>query len=119
MKSFFLVLFVALLLSHVGCGGEEGAGVSLRLTNPQNIAVPFHGYYQLSTAIDSVLMEGYTNDEYNFTLSSGESIEGWVRKDTTDTVDTLHCQVFVNGEEELSLKTTSMDEVIQFDITAQ
>ncbi len=119
MKNFLLVFFAVSLLLYVGCGGEEEAGVSLRLTNPQGLSVPFYGSYMISTAADSVIMDDYTDTEYIFTLASGESAEGWVRKDTTDVVDTLHFQVFVNGEEELSQTTTTMIEVIQFQVSAQ
>ena len=119
MKSIVLVVFASLLLMYLGCGGEEEAGVSLRMTNPQGLAVPFYGSYMISSAADSVIMDDYTDAEYNFTLSSGESAEGWLRKDTTDAVDTLHFQAFVNGEEELSLKATSMTQIIQFSVSAQ
>jgi hypothetical protein len=119
MKSITLIVLASFLLLYVGCGGEEEAGVSLRLTNPQDLAVPFYGSYTISSAIDSVIIDGYTDAEYNFTLPGGDGAEGWVRKDTADTVDTLHFQVFVNGEEELSIKTTSMDEVIQFSVSVQ
>ncbi|MDH4211500.1 MAG: hypothetical protein OEV79_08630 [candidate division WOR-3 bacterium] len=119
MKSVMLVFFAAFLLLYVGCGGEEEAGVSLRLTNPQGLSVPFYGSYMISSATDSVIMDDYTDIEYNFTLSSGESAEGWVRKDTVDVVDTLHFQAFVNGEEEVSLKTTLIIELIQFSVSAQ
>jgi len=119
MKSIVLVVFAAFLLTYVGCGGEEEAGVSLRMTNPQGLAVPFYGSYMISSAADSVILDDYTDAEYNFTLNSGESAEGWLRKDTTDTVDTLHFQAFVNGVEELSLKTTLIIEIIQFSVSAQ
>lgn len=119
MKSITLIVFAALLLMYVGCGGEEEAGVSLQVTNPQGLAVPFYGSYKISSAADSVIMDDYTDAEYNFTLSSGESAEGWLYKDTLDIVDTLHFQAFVNGEEEVSLKTTLPMQVIQFSISAQ
>jgi hypothetical protein len=119
MKSIALIVFAAFLLLNVNCGGEEEAGVSLRMTNPQGLSVPFYGSYMISSAADSVIMDDYTDAEYNFTLSSGESAEGWLRKDTTDIVDTLHFQAFVNGEEEISLKTTTMIEIIQFSVSAQ
>ncbi len=119
MKSIVLVVFAAFLLMYVSCGGEEEAGVSLRMTNPQGLSVPFYGSYKISSAADSVILDDYTDTEYNFTLSSGESAEGWLRKDTVDVVDTLHFQAFVNGEEEVSLKTTLIIEVIQFSVSAQ
>lgn len=119
MKRIVLMLFAASLLLYVGCGGEEEADISLTLTNPQGLAVPFNGYYILSTAPDTIDMVGYTDAEYNFTLASGESAHGMVYKDTIDVVDTLHFQAFVNGEEELSVKATTLLEVIQFQVSAQ
>ena len=118
MKNVALFFFAVFILVYMGCGSEEETSVSIRMTNPQGIAVPFYGYYRLSTAVDSALMEGNTNDEYNFNLSSGESIEGWVYKDTTDVIDTLHVQMFVNGEEEMSEFGTSMIDTIPFSLTA-
>lgn len=118
MKSVALIVFAAFLLVYIGCGSEEETSVSIRMTNPQGLTVPFYGYYRLSTATDSILMEGYTDDEYNFNLAGGESVEGWVYKDTTDVVDTLHVQMFVNGEVEMSEFATSMIDTIPFSVTA-
>lgn len=118
MKKILLFLFAGILISSLNCGSDT-ADVRINLTNPNNKAVPFSGYYIITATSDSVEMEGSTPREYTFTLSKGESATGSIFKDTLDVVDTLHFQVFLNDEEQLSHKVTTLIEVIQFSIQAQ
>jgi len=118
MKKILLLLFAGILISSLNCGSDT-ADVRISLTNPNNKVVPFSGYYIITATSDSVAMVGSTPGEYTFTLSKGESATGSIYKDTTDFVDTLHFQLFLNDEERLSQKVTSMIEVIQFSIQAQ
>ena len=105
-------------MASISCGSDT-ANIRISLTNPNNKAVPFSGYYIITATSDSVAMEGSTPGEYTFSLSQGESVTGSIFKDTVDTVDTLYFQLFLNDEEQLSQKTTTMLEVIQFSIQAQ
>jgi hypothetical protein len=118
MKKLFLLLFAGILLMNLNCGSST-ADVRITLTNPNNKTVPFNGYYLIAATGDSVTMQGSTPGEYTFTLEKGESATGRVWKDTTDLVDTLHFQVFLNDDEQLSQKTTTLIEIIQFSIQAQ
>jgi hypothetical protein len=118
MKKILLLIFAGILITSLNCGSDT-ADVRITLTNPNNKAVPFSGYYIITTTSDSVAMEGSTPGEYSFILSKGESATGSIHKDTLDVVDTLHFQVFLNDEEKLSQKVTTMIEVIQFSIQAQ
>lgn len=120
MKKLFLILFAGVILLSLTCGGDTEADITIDLTNPQDLAVKYNGYYILTTAPgDTVPMDGYTPDEYTFTLQEGDGASGMVYKDTIDIVDTLHFRLLMNGDEELSQKTTTLIEVIQFQITAQ
>jgi hypothetical protein len=118
MKKIILLLFAGILISSLNCGSDT-ADVRIDLTNPNNKAVPFSGYYIITATNDSVAMVGSTPGEYTFTLSKGESATGLIYKNTADIVDTLHFQVFLNDEEKLSQKVTTLSEVIQFSIQAQ
>ncbi len=112
-----MVIFAGMIILSLNCGKEE-AEIKLSLTSPQNIAIPFNGYYKLSTG-DSVAMKDYTPKEYNFILKKGESASGIVYKDTMNLTDTLHFQILKDGKEEISRKVTMLIEIIQFQITAQ
>ncbi|MGB3340198.1 MAG: hypothetical protein WBB37_01805 [bacterium] len=118
MKKIILLLFAGILVSSLNCGGNT-ADVRISLTNPNNKTVPFSGYYIITATNDSVAMVGSTPREYTLTLSKGESTTGSIYKNTVDVVDTLHFQVFLNDEEKLSQKVTTLIEVIQFSIQAQ
>lgn len=118
MKKMLLLLFSIIIIAGMNCGSDT-ADVRISLTNPNNKAVPFSGYYIITATSDSVVMEGSTPGEYTFSLSKGESATGSVFKDTVDVVDTLHFQLFLNDEEQLSQKTTTLLEVIQFSVQAQ
>lgn len=118
MKKILLLIFIGLIISSLNCGSDS-ADVRISLTNPNNKAVPFNGYYILTATSDSVTMEGSTPGEYTFSLAKGESATGTVYKDTVDIIDTLYFQVFLNDEEQLSQKVTTLLEVIQFQIQAQ
>ncbi len=118
MKKILLLLFAGIIISSLNCGSDT-ADVRISLTNPNNKAVPFSGYYIITATSDSVTMEGSTPSEYTFTLEKGEGATGIIFKDTVDVVDTLHFQVFLNDEESLSQKVTTMIEIFQFSIQAQ
>ena len=119
MKKLFLILFAGVMLLSLTCGGETEADITINLTNPQDKAVKYNGYYVLSATGDTVTMAGYTPEEYTFTLEKGDGASGRVYKDTIDIVDTLSFQLLMNGDEQASQKTTILIEIIQFQITAQ
>lgn len=118
MKKLFSVFFMGIIVLSLNCSADS-VDVSISLTNPNNKAVPFDGYYILTATSDSIVMDAATPREYSFTLEKGEGVSGSVFKDATDIVDTLHFQVFFGDEEKLSQKVTSMLQVIQFQIEAQ
>jgi hypothetical protein len=118
MKYVLLASAICLMFFCLTCQEEEAA-VSLRLSNPQGKAVPFYGYYIMSTSTDTFFMDDYTPREYNFSLERGQSASGIMYKDTIDVVDTLQFEVFVNGEEHLNQKVTEITQVIQFQVSAQ
>ena len=119
MKKLFLILFAGIMLLSLTCGGDTEADITINLTNPQDKAVKYNGYYILSATGDTVPMAGYTPGEYAFTLEKGDGASGIMYKDTIDIVDTLHFQLLLDGDEEVSQKTTMLIEIIQFQITAQ
>jgi hypothetical protein len=118
MKKTLLLIVIGILVSIYSCGSDT-ADVRISLTNPNDKAVPYSGYYKIAATGDSVAMQGATPGEYTFILEKGESATGRVLKDTTDVVDTLHFQIFLNDEEKLSQKVTNLTEIIQFTIQAQ
>jgi len=118
MKKLFLVFFMEIILLSLNCGANS-IDVRISLTNPNNKTVSFDGYYKVVATGDSVAMNAATPGGYTFTLEKGESASGSVLKDTTDTVDTLYFQLFMNDDEKLSQKVTTSQEIIQFQIEAQ
>ena len=93
--------------------------VVLSLTNPQDIPVAFTGYYWDPVSADSVPLDGTTPREYDFVMEKGDEISGIVHKDGPNTEDTLHFQIFVDGEERITQKVTIPSQMIQFQLTAQ
>ena len=56
---------------------------------------------------DSILLKDHTPKDYTFTVELGELIEGMVRKDTTDTADTLQLRVIYNDIEKVNKETAN------------
>lgn len=115
---FFFVLFMALALN---CGGTKEFDVTMQLSNPQDKAVKFGGYYVLEETADSVPIQGYTPEEYNFTVEKGDKIHGQVYKDTVDVADTLNFKLLVDDEEKYDLNVTMPYplQAIQFQLTVE
>jgi hypothetical protein len=101
MKKYISMLFAGLMILGLAC--SKSKDITLELTNPQGIAVAFDGYYKINDEAE-VDMTGETPEEYDFTLEKGDDVMGLVYKsDTTNFTDTLHFQVFIDGEERSDL----------------
>jgi hypothetical protein len=101
MKKFFLILFTGFIFLSLTCSTSKD--ITLDLTNPQNIAVAFDGYYQINDGPQEA-MTGTTPEEYILTLSKGDEVEGIVYKsDSTNFTDTLHFRILVEGAEQEGL----------------
>ncbi|MDH5186340.1 MAG: hypothetical protein ACETVX_01100 [bacterium] len=118
MKKLLTLFFVAVIILSLNCGKKE-AEIKLSLTNPQDLAIPFNGYYKLAATGDSVAMKDHTPKEYTFILKKGESASGIVYKDTADFTDTLHFRILQDDSEIMSKKMTSILDAVQFQVTAQ
>lgn len=112
-------LFFFLLAGAVIIACDNSKDVTLSLTNPQNLSVSFTGYYIVTATGDSVPMNGVTPREYNLSMEKGDGLTGMVHKDGANMTDTLHFQVLVNGEEEVTQKVTIPSQIIQFQVTVQ
>lgn len=119
MKKLFLILFAGAMLLSLTCGGDTEADITINLTNPQDKAVKYNGYYVLSATGDTTTMAGYTPGEYTFTLEKGDGASGRVYKDTVDIVDTLSFQLLLDGATQLDTIVTIPGVIIQFAVTAQ
>ncbi|MEO0127841.1 MAG: hypothetical protein ABIL44_08850 [candidate division WOR-3 bacterium] len=77
--------------------------VKISLTNPQNLAVAFDGYYILNQG-NQEPMTGTTPKDYEFSMKKGDQLSGIVYKsDSTNFTDTLRFQVYIDDVEQPSL----------------
>jgi hypothetical protein len=120
LRKLLMLFFVVAILLSLNCGKDE-AEITLSLTNPQDKAIPFNGYYKLSATGDSVEMKDHTPKDYSFILKKGESASGMVYKDTTAGLDTLNFKMLKDGKEMDSKSITLPTWLggIQFQVTAQ
>ena len=115
-----MLFFVAAILLSLNCGKKE-AEITLSLTNPEDKAIPFNGYYKLSATGDSVEMKDHTPKDYSFILKKGESASGMVYKDTADFIETLNFRILKDGKEmdNKSITVPTWIGGVQFQVTAQ
>lgn len=119
MKKLIFLCLTGLMLLTLTCGTGD-FDITINITNPQDLAVKYGGYYILEATGDSIPMEGYTPGEYTFTMSKGDKVEGFVFKDTTDVVDTLNFQLLADDEEKINESVTLPGPIgIQFQLTVQ
>jgi hypothetical protein len=101
MKKVLLFLFAGLLAATVSC--SQSKDITLSLTNPQNTAVEFDGYFQVNNGIQEA-MTGTTPWEHTVIMEKGDELDGQVYKsDSTNFTDTLHFRILVDGEEQSNL----------------
>jgi hypothetical protein len=75
----------------------------LSLTNTQNIAVAFDGYYQINDGTQEAMTDT-TPWEHTIVMEKGDELDGRVYKsDSTNIKDTLHFRILVDGEEQSNL----------------
>lgn len=97
MKYFIsmLILFGIIVSSHCA---KEPYDITIYFSNPNDIAVKHGGYYRIESTGDSIGMYGYTPNEYTYTLDNDDVMLGAYWKDTTEAQDTLHFELYVDGE---------------------
>lgn len=121
MKKLVLPFLAVCVLLALNCGGTKEFDITIHLTNPQDKAVKFGGYYVLEDTGDSVTLEGYTPEEYNFTMEEGDKIHGVVYKDTVDVIDTLNFRLLADDVEKLNQNVIIPYPLaaIQFELTVE
>jgi len=103
MKKYIALLFAGLLILGLACTTTASREVTIDLSNPQDTAVAFDGYYQVNAGAEEP-MTGETPAEYIFELEEGDQVNGMVYKsDSTNLTDTLHFRVLVDGVEQSNL----------------
>jgi len=101
MKKYIVLLFAGLMILGLTC--SKSKDVTIELTNPNDVAVAFDGFYQINDEAEEA-MTGETPAEYVFTLEKGDDVNGMVYKsDSTNFTDTLHFRVLIDGEEQSTL----------------
>ena len=119
MKKLFFLCVAGLILLTLTCGTSE-FDITINVTNPQDLAVKYGGYYKLEATGDSIPMEGYTPGEYTFTMAKGDMVEGLVFKDTIDVIDTLNLQILADDDEKVNENVILPTPVgIQFQLTVE
>ena len=121
MNKLVLSFLVICVLLALNCGGTKEFDITMHLTNPNDKAVKFGGYYVLVETDDTVQVEGYTPEEYNFTVEEGDRIRGLVYKDTVDVIDTLNFRLLADDDEKFNLDVILPYpvEAIQFELTVE
>lgn len=103
MKKYIAQLFAGIIILGLACTTTASREVTIDLSNPQNIAVAFDGFYQINDEPEEA-MTGETPAEYIFELEEGDQVDGMVYKsDSTNFTDTLHFRVLVDGVEQSNL----------------
>ena len=103
MKKYIALLFAGLSILGLACTTTASREVTIDLSNPQDTAVAFDGYYQVNAGAEEP-MTGETPAEYIFELEEGDQVNGMVYKsDSTNLTDTLHFRVLVDGVEQSNL----------------
>lgn len=106
------------LMVFLSCNTSKD--VVLSMTNPQDLTVPFTGYYYFEAVPeDTTMLNGTTPREYSFVIEKGDVVKGIVHKDGPNMVDTLHFRVLLDGDETVTQKTTSPAQVVQFTISGE
>ena len=116
MNRLAWLVLAGFLLGAFACTSSE-ATVSIKLTNPQNLAVAFAGYYKVQSTGDSVWLADNTPCEYDITvLVAGDRVSGVIGKTSTTDTDTLKLQVLLNGKPEVSGATAMWFLPMQFQL---
>jgi hypothetical protein len=90
-----IIFFGILLVTECA---EEPYDIAIYFTSPSDIAVQHGGYYRIESTGDSIGMYGQTPSEYSCTLEHDDIMLGAYWKDTTEAQDTLHFELYVDGE---------------------
>ena len=103
MKKYTALFFTGIIILVLACTTTTSREITLDLSNPQDIAVAFNGYYQINDELQATIT-GETPAEYVFELERGDEVDGAVYKsDSTNFTDTLHFRVLVDGVEQSDL----------------
>lgn len=101
MKKLLALLFIGLLFVGISCSASKD--ITISLTNAQDIAVDYDGYYQINNGTQES-MTGSTPWEHVIVMEKGDVLDGQVYKsDSTNVTDTLHFALLVDGEEQSAL----------------
>ncbi|MEO0225927.1 MAG: hypothetical protein ABIL05_03125 [candidate division WOR-3 bacterium] len=116
MKWLMILCMISLLeINLVGCSKNE-LDITLKLSNPQNKAVSYRGYYMNMEKGDSVVISGATPYEYKFNVRSGGLVKGAIYKESKDVIDTLLFQLFIEDDKRLEQSTVNPNTPIIFSI---
>jgi len=97
MKFFLTACFIIGIFLSLTCT-KEPYSVTIYFTSPNDIAVKHGGFYKIESTGDSIGMFGNTPNEYSCTLDRDDIMLGAYWKDTTEAQDTLHFELYVDGE---------------------
>lgn len=101
MKKILVYLCAGLLILTLAC--SQSKDITFRLTNAQSISVDFDGYYQINGGTQEA-MTGTTPWDHTLVMEKGDELDGRIYKsDSTNTTDTLHFTILVDGEEQSNL----------------
>jgi hypothetical protein len=100
MKRVAIILILT-VIAALSC--TKTKEIEIRLTNPQNLALHFDGFYRVNSE-DSLQMTGTTPQDFDFSFKKGDQLIGQIWKsDSTNYSDTLRFQVFVDGVEHTNM----------------
>ena len=97
MKRFLLLCAVIGLFLSLTCT-KEPYSITIYYTSPNSIDVRHGGFYKIESTGDSIGMFGYTPNEYECELDHDDVMLGAYWKDTTEAQDTLHFELYIDGE---------------------
>jgi len=97
MKLCVIALIITSTLLLIHCT-KDPYEIHMIFTSPSGQSMPHGGFYKIESTGDSIGMYGQTPNEYVYTLEHDDVMLGAYWKDTTEAQDTLHFELYVNGE---------------------
>ncbi len=101
MKRIFALMSILVVIGLLVCSKSKEVRISL--TNPQNLAVAFDGYYILNQEPQEA-MTGTTPKDYEISMKKGDQLIGIVYKsDSSNLTDTLRFRIYIDEVEQSSM----------------
>lgn len=97
MKCLLITSILCMAFLSLTCT-KEPYDVTIYFTSPNDVEVKHGGFFKIESTGDSIGMFGYTPNSYSYTLERDDELHGAYWKDTTDTEDTLHFELYVDSE---------------------